>query len=265
MVQTSTFLLRRPAWRWFQGIGAAAALLLTLSCTGGGQFPGLINGAIFEPTGTVFAITDSLTVLPELKERDTARFIMTGVYAHFDPAQDQSTLPGTELADLRHEIENNDWVNLEWKDRDKVEKGKTYTAAVLRDAEDNLYRVQDPNPPNPGEVSPDFAARVRFRRPAMRPNAPYNCPGPLPRVLCDGYKPMGSKLTVKVTLESASFNDGGAVNTRITLEVEKEDKDPSNAWTGAINGTLNAVMVSERVGEANLGTLQMYPMFKLDP
>jgi hypothetical protein len=231
-------------------------------CVGGsGQFSGAINGSFFEPTGTVFAFPDNLTPVPDIQPRDKARMVLVGVYSFFDPAQDQSTLSGSDLAELKHEIETNDWIVLEWKDKSQAERGRTYKAYVLRDDEDNLFRVQDASMAT--EATAGFAARVRFRRPPLNRNSPYRCPFPAPPFLCDGYRPLGSRITVETTLDSVSFNNGGSTNASVVIKVEKRDGDPSDAQEGTFRGTLSAVGVSERVAETNLDTLGLYGLFKL--
>ncbi|MEW5849233.1 MAG: hypothetical protein AB2A00_10480 [Myxococcota bacterium] len=250
-------------WRWMV---ALASLLAGGACSLPSQpFAGTVNGALYEPVGTVFAWSDSITAAPELATRPAARLLIVGTYAYFDAAQDQSGLSGSDLAELKHEIALNDWIVLEWEDRRTVERGVKYTAVIRRDSEDNLYRTQDPSPPAGVAPSAGFAARVRFRRGTLGPLATYQCPSEVPSFLCSPYRPLGSRVTLQVTPQEVSLNERGGITLSITLSVERADGDPADAQVANLSGTLNATVVRELVAESNLDLMDLYTLFDLKP
>jgi hypothetical protein len=257
------------AWNWaLGGVALGGALAACSSFTS--YFRETIAGNFYEPTGTVFMFVDSLTPPPNVVPRDgvtvsgvplKARAILTGLYAYFDATSDQAGRSGSELAELKHEIEVNDWINLEWADRDALQSSTTYTAVILRDSEENIFRTPDLTA---AEATPGFAARVRFRRGALGRNARYDC-GDTPAPLCQPYRPMGSRITVTVTSDTVRQDVGASTVLQVTLIVQQRDGDPTDAATGQLNGQMTAQVITERSAENNLDVLGVYDLFRLQP
>lgn len=248
-----------------RGVGLAAAAVAGVAACALGPpsfFFGRINGAFFEPTGTVWAWSDALTPAPELQSRSPGRFSMVGVYAYFDSKQDQGSLSGSQLEDLKHEIHSNDWVALQWDDLGKVENGEKFTAVLVRDTTENIYRVTDTTAM---DGTAGFTARVRFRRGTLPRGAAYKCPTPSPPLLCRAYVPLGGRLRVEVELQSVNRAQDGNVRADVTLKVEKANGDPDDVQTGEFTGTLSASVASERVAEANMDVLDLFTQFNLQP
>ena len=152
--------MRRMRFLGWVVLGAVAA-----GCGGISLFSGRINGAFFEPTGTVFAFVDQLSPAPQLATNPSSRFIASGVYAYFDAAQDQASQNGTNLAELKQEIANHDWISLEWANSNELEVGKTFKTTLIRTTEEPFFRVVDPSAT---DVTAGFTARVGFRRAPVR-------------------------------------------------------------------------------------------------
>ncbi len=249
--------MRRTKFLGLAVLGAVAA-----GCGGISLFSGRINGAFFEPTGTVFAFVDQLSPAPQLATNPSSRFIASGVYAYFDAAQDQASQNGTNLAELKQEIANHDWISLEWANSNELEVGKTYKTTLIRTTEEPFFRVVDPSAT---DVTAGFTARVGFRRAPVRRNAPYTCPSGSPRFLCQDYRPFGTRAVVEVTLNSVNRALGAQSTLTVKVTVEKAATDPEDALTGTLSGSLAADTVSERVAETNLATLGLYALFNVNP
>lgn len=241
--------------------GLALTGLLAGGCGGPNLFVGILNGAFYEPTGTVWGHLDAFTHAPGLQQKDPNRFIVAGSYASFDPNQDQATLAGSSQAELRDEIARNDWFVLTWDDAGKMVTGQTFVAVARRDdANEFHYRAADTTAT---DATAGFSARVRFRRGNLPRGAAYDCPVPSPPLLCQDYRPLGSRVRVEVELSSANRAQGGAIRGQVTIKVERADGDPEDAQTGTLTGNLSAQVVPERISESNMDLLELYDEFGL--
>ncbi|MBI5494410.1 MAG: hypothetical protein HY904_05235 [Deltaproteobacteria bacterium] len=244
-------------------VGCVVAVGSAAACGGISLFTGRINNAFYEPTGTLFAWGDQLSPAPQLASNPQTRFVVGGVYAYFDPAQDQAgALNGSDRAELIQEIVQNDWLALQWANDNDVEPGKSFTAVLLRTTDEPFFRVPDPSS---SDNTAGFTARVGFRRPATRRNASYKCPTYLPPPLCMPVRSFGSRARVEVSVNDANRGLSGNIRLSVTVTVERTDTDASDAITGTVRGNISASVVSERVAEANMATLTLYDLFNVVP
>lgn len=247
---------RQGSW----GVALCWVLLSGTGCGGVNLFSGRINGAFFEPTGTIFGFVDALSRTPELKPNVDSRLVVNAVYAYFDPALDVSSTSGSNLGELKEEIAQHDWFSLEWAKEGDLQNGSTYKAVLLRTTLDPIFRTPDPSST---DGTTGFTAHVGFRRAPVRRNAPYKCPSLTPAFVCQSYKPFGSRARVEVRANSANKAVNGQLKLSVTVKVEQIPTDPTDALTGTLQGNITAQMVSERVAEANMDTLELYSLFNV--
>lgn len=221
------------------------ASLLTLGCGyGNGSFTGDIGGREFRPVGSIFGFVDALEPAPELKGRSQPRVVVALTYVAFDPSVDQEHLSGTELADLAHAIEINDWASLWWQDRDKVTKGSSFTDTLVMGSTDGRY---DDSDATTEEGDQAFQARFGVARETLEPSSNYS-----------SYQPFGTRAVVTVHLKEVNLESGGKVAGQLTLTVERVESDPADARTGTVEGEFSATMIGERIAEKNFETLDLY-------
>ena len=237
--------------RIFTGIPAALLVLTWLGAcgVGSGSFSGDIGGRAFHPEGTVFGFVDALEGAPELKGRDHPRVIAALSWVAFDPAYDLEHSSGTEIADLTHAIEVNDWLSLRWDDRDDVSSGASFTDTLLVGRIDGHYDDSDSTAEG---RSDGFAARFGLARETLEPGASYS-----------DYRPFGTRAVVTAHVEEVDLEPGGQLKGKVTIKVERIQSDPADARTGTVEGEFAATMVGERIAEKNFETLDLYELLEV--
>ena len=226
------------------------ALLVATGCgVGSASFTGSVGERSFAPVGTVFTFVDALEPAPELKGRDKRRVVLAMTFAAFDPALDQEQLAATELADLTHAIDINDWLSLRWEDQRELQAGAAYDDVLLAGEQDGRYADSDATAEG---RSQGFSARFALAREALQPGASYT-----------DYKPFATRARVTVHVESLDLEVDREVAGTLAIKVERVDSDPADARVGAVEGEFRARVIGERIAEKNFETLQLYNLLEV--
>jgi hypothetical protein len=209
---------------------AALALGVTAGCGYGAvSAAGSFDGERFAPTGTVFAVIDAhveearagggLAVV----DRSDPTLQLFFCQPAIDPDVDFAGLSGSEIAQLRDQVERGDRV-------------------VLRDLPISAVAVGAHLEANAGRA--DFALLV------LAGNPPISA--------ADSYaemRPLGRQLSAVLAIERATLEEGGQIAALLTIARDRAADQPANTATGSVALRFDAPIVHERIGESNLRVL----------
>ena len=211
-------------------VGAALGLCVTGCRTGDASFESTVPGRAFDPNGTVFAYLDEHD--DNLVKDDNPRVVVAMTWVIFDPQGDLNDLEGSALEEMKHELVLRDAVSLVFAEQKGVDAGEGFSAVLEGDA------IQETD-----QLTPT----IHFAPERLTATSTYG-----------DLKPLASKRTVKVAIESATFQDAQPViKGSLSIELKTTDADPGSALEGSISGTFTAPLVSERTAEQNLSLLDV--------
>jgi hypothetical protein len=182
----------------------------------------------FQPTGTVFAYVDAHD--PQLQVRDNPRMHIIMSWLVFNPNDDLSTIPGSRLEDMRHEIKLRDLMTMHFFPSTEATKG-SQLESILSHA--------------------DILSDGRFIAHVL----------PAPDILDEddsfnNYAPLGSLRSVEISIDDAGFNPNQSIVTgRLTIDIQPDIADPENALSRVWTGAFSAPVIEERLAEKNISIL----------
>ena len=182
----------------------------------------------FQPTGTVFAYVDAHD--PQLQTRSNPRLHIVMSWLVFNPNDDLSTISGSQLEDMRHEIQLRDLMTMHFYPSTEATKG-SQLESILSNA----------------EILSDgrFVAHVLPAPDVLNENDSYN-----------NFEPLGSLRSVEISIDDAGFNPNQSIVTgRLTIDITPDIADPQNAVSRVWTGSFSAPVIEERLAEKNISIL----------
>lgn len=181
----------------------------------------------FAPNGTVFAYVDERDAFHADKE--TPRVVVTGTWLVINPNADLSDLGGAELDDMQHEYTLREAFALVLDDQADVDDNADFSLITEGDVvvDGGGMSLQLHLPPERLDAASRYATFV----------------------------PYGSRRVVDVDIEEVIFGDGGVVRGSVIVDIERSERDVSDAKTGRIELSFTAPLVDELIAEKNLATL----------
>jgi hypothetical protein len=182
----------------------------------------------FRPTGTVFAYIDAHD--PQLQIRDNPRLHIIMSWLVFNPNDDLSTIQGSRLEDMRHEILLRDLMTMHFYPSTEATKGSQLESIVSH---------------------ADILSDGRFVAHVL----------PAPEILDEddsfnNYAPLGSLRSVEISIDAAGFNPNQSIVTgRLTIDIQPDIADPENALSRVWTGAFSAPVIEERLAEKNISIL----------
>ncbi|MBM4280994.1 MAG: hypothetical protein FJ137_09605 [Deltaproteobacteria bacterium] len=190
----------------------------------------------FDPGGTVFATLDGRD--QNLVEDGDPRVAVAMTWVVFDPAGDLSDLDGAALSSMAHEMAVRDALTLVFANQGEVDPGARFL--VVREG-GAIVQSGDGDDVLPGL---DFRLHVAPER--LDAGSTYA-----------GIAPFGSRRTLEVTIDEATFGDTDPVVAgELTLTFDAiAGRDAGDAREGSISGAFRAPLVVEAVAEKNAALL----------
>ena len=182
----------------------------------------------FSPNGTVFAYVDAYD--DDLKLRANPRMHIIMSWLVFNPNDDLSTLPGSRLEDMRHEIQLRDLMTMHFYPNTEATKGSTLESVL-----DETFIVSDGR----------FIAHVQPAPELLDESANF-----------DDYVPMGSLRSVEISIDESGFvPNQSVVSGRLAIDIQRTVSDPDEAITRTWTGAFAAPIIEERLAEKNVEIL----------
>jgi len=213
----------------------ASVLLLSVSALSGcrfgeSAFSTNVDALAFDPSGTVFSYLDAHDA--DLAEDTDPRVAVAMTWIVFDPGSDLSDHDGASLVGMAHEMELRDALSIVFDHQSAVDTDAVLT--VSKEGDD----IVD------GEGL-DFHLHLAPER--LSSTSSY-----------EEIVPLGSRRTLEVTVDAATFNDASPVVAgRVKLTIEAiEGRDIGKAREATIEGAFFAPLVAERTAEKNLALLE---------
>lgn len=182
----------------------------------------------FKPTGTVFAYVDAHD--PQLQTRDNPRLHIVMSWLVFNPNDDLSTIQGSRLEDMRHEIQLRDLMTMHFYPSTEATKGSQLESILSQT-----------------DVLSDgrFIAHVLPAPDILDEDDSFN-----------NYAPLGSLRSVEISIDDAGFNPNQSIVTgRLTIDIQPDIADPENALSRVWTGAFSAPVIEERLAEKNISIL----------
>jgi hypothetical protein len=190
----------------------------------------------FDPGGTVFSTLDGRD--ENLVEDDDPRVAVAMTWVVFDAAGDLSDLDGAALSSMAHEMAVRDALTLVFEHQGEVDAGARFL--VVREGS-AIVQSGDGE-----DVLPGLDFRLHTAPERLDAGSTYA-----------GIEPFGSRRTLEVTIDEATFGDADPVVAgELTLTFDAiAGRDAGNAREGTFSGTFRAPLVGEALAEKNAALL----------